>query len=249
MFVAPLEAATPAPSSIPRRVVQFWDQPPPPEMVSLGASWCRHNPDFEHRLVSDIEAEEFLRDRLGAEAAKAFRRGIPLAKADIFRLGWLLEEGGVFADVDTRCLGPIASILPEGRTLVLYQDELGGVGSDFVAATPHHPMIETMFRLAVEAVHTGDVAMLWASTGGGMMTRVVAGSLARNWDRLFSNPEAPLVLTTRELWRSVQRDFPLAYKRVPKRWQRTPQALRRDKSRAHLIALCGLAGVKTQLWS
>ena len=111
-----LEQSTPAPSpmpAIPRRIAQYWHAAAPPDDVAaLMASWREANPGHEHRLFDNRTAWEFLLAKVSAEAARAFQRAVDIPqRADIFRLGYLAVEGGLFADADDRCLAPLGAIL------------------------------------------------------------------------------------------------------------------------------------------
>jgi hypothetical protein len=157
------------------------------------ASWRDANPGYDHRLFDNRTAWEFLVAHVSAEAARAFQRAV---------------------DVHDRCLAPLGADL-EPRGLMVYQESLGSLGANFVAAAPQHPVVLRALALAVEAVNRGDHDTVWLSTGPGLLTRAfaqeLAGSAAETWSRGVA------VLETHELHRMVGVHCPADYKRRRRR--------------------------------
>ncbi len=67
---------------------------------------------------------------------------------------------------------------PGGRGLLLYQEDLGSLASDFIGAVPGHSLVGAALTQAVEAVNRGDGGVLWLSTGPALMTRLLAATIA-----------------------------------------------------------------------
>ena len=203
-FDAPRRSAE---SSCPRRIAQYWHAaPPPPDVAALMATWRDAHPDHEYRLFDNRTAWEFLDKNVSAEAARAFQRALDTPqRADIFRLGLLAAEGGVFVDADDRCLTPLPAEF-ESHALVVYQETLGNLGANVVAAAPGHPFVLRALALAVDAVNRGDHDIVWLSTGPGLLTR----AFAQEW---VSGRDDALVLETHALHRIVGVHCPADYKR------------------------------------
>ena len=108
---------SPAPSAIPFILWQTYKTRELPRPAQdAAASWTGLNPDLASRLYSDPEAAEFMNRTLGAEVL-AIYEGFPLGvmRADFFRYAILLDQGGIYADVDTACKVGMPHILPHQR--------------------------------------------------------------------------------------------------------------------------------------
>jgi mannosyltransferase OCH1-like enzyme len=143
-------------STIPRRIVQFWDSGElPSDIERLARSWREQNPDMDYVRFSEPLARDYLR-RVNPEALQAFDRARqPAMKADLFRLAYLHHDGGFYVDADDRCVAPLSMIDWRKFSLVLYQEDLGSLGNNFIAAAPGHPAIADALGQAVKAVNRG----------------------------------------------------------------------------------------------
>jgi tetratricopeptide (TPR) repeat protein len=173
-------------SLIPRRIMQFWTDPePPPDVAALMQSWQRQNPGHAYRLFNTVSAAAFLEEHHPAAVRAAFRAARePALKADLFRLAWLSTEGGLYADADDRCLRPLDPLLSPPARFVSFMEEFATLGNNFLAAVPHHPIIEDALARAVEAIGRGDHDIIWLATGPGLLTRAAACHLATRMDDL-----------------------------------------------------------------
>jgi mannosyltransferase OCH1-like enzyme len=207
-------------SRIPFVVTQFWDGAElPADLETYVASWRARTPGLAHRRMDEGEARAFLRET-GAAPLRAFDRAAePAMKADILRLGWLFHHGGVYADCDDRCQADLSPLLHDGAELVLYQEDIGSVGNNFLACAPRHPLVGAAFEAAVRAVNQGKTEILWLATGPGLMTRVLGQALAEpgGLDRLSQIR----VLDRHEALAFVAMHCAASYKRTDRHWSRT----------------------------
>jgi tetratricopeptide (TPR) repeat protein len=205
--------------TIPARITQFWDRNIPPDVEELCDSWQRLNPDFAYRRYGLDEARDFLSEASPPAVLAAFDRASePAMKADIFRLALLHREGGWYADADDRCLAPIAPLGAEGHDLVVYREDLGTLGNNFIGVAAAHPAIDRALADAVVAVNRGDADMVWLATGPGLLTRSVASWLAEN---LRERLEATRVLERDELFDRLAIHCVTSYKHTKKHWSRS----------------------------
>jgi tetratricopeptide (TPR) repeat protein len=162
-----------AAAQIPFALTQFWDRPElPRDLETYALSWRLHNPGLEHRRMDEAAARTFFREIGRPDALRAFNRAAePAMKADIFRLGWLSHHGGAYADCDDRCQTDLSPLFADGAELVLYQEDIGSIGNNFMACSPGHPMICAAFDAAVRAVNGARTEILWLATGPGLVTR------------------------------------------------------------------------------
>ena len=161
-------------ATIPRAVVQFWDQTEIPEEIKeVMASWQEHCEGFEHHVFDDNRAASFIARHCHVRVLLAFRSAAhPAMRSDIFRLAYLLVAGGVYVDTDDRCRENLSPLLEEGFDLILLQEDIGSIGNNFIAAAPRHPMIAAALNTVVNHVlhHQGD--NIWFLSGPGAMTHV-----------------------------------------------------------------------------
>jgi tetratricopeptide (TPR) repeat protein len=204
---------------IPRRIVQYWDAPSPPDsVVEMMQSWRDMHPGWDYRRFDDKLARQFLAARHPPEVLQAYAHAShPAQKADLFRLAFLSVEGGFYADADDRAVAPVETIVPDNIAFAGYQEDLGSVGNNFLAAAPGDPVIEQALRLAVLAVNRGDRDFLWLCTGPGLLSRAFAQFLSdpASADALLGRT---LLLERGELTRAVAIHCRLHYKKSALHW-------------------------------
>ena len=112
--------------------------------------WRQLNPDHTVLVYDDIACADFLEREYGEGVRRIFMRPRhgPI-RADIFRVFYLHARGGVYGDLDTVPLAPIADIIPPpdgGPMLVVSQgrtpDKAMLIDPIFMAATPRHPTLQ-----------------------------------------------------------------------------------------------------------
>jgi tetratricopeptide (TPR) repeat protein len=214
-----VDVARPA---IPRRTAQFWDaEELPPDIERLARSWREQNPDMDYVRFSEPLARDYLL-RVDPQALRAFERARqPAMKADLFRLAYLHHDGGFYIDADDRCVAPLSTIDWHKYNLVLYQEDLGSIGNNFIAAAPHHPVIADALEQAVQAVDRGDVEMLWLSTGPGLISRTMAQHLVKPATGIAEALRGTLILERHELLAVASIHCRISYKLTAKHWSHT----------------------------
>ncbi|HUO53092.1 MAG TPA: tetratricopeptide repeat protein, partial [Rhodoblastus sp.] len=211
-------AACGAPS-IPAKIVQFWDDEIPADVGALCEAWRASHPTYAYQLFSLREARRFLSEMGFPGALSAFNRAAePAMKADLFRLAYLFLEGGFYIDADDRCLAPLSTLNTDGYDMVLYQEEYGTAGNNFIGARPRHPAIERALKGAIDAVDRGDKDMVWLATGPGLLTRSIASYLAED---ITKRLKTTLILERHELRQAVAIHTLTSHKNTKKHWVRS----------------------------
>jgi tetratricopeptide (TPR) repeat protein len=219
LLLRPPSKAAPLHRAIPARIAQFWDENIPPDVEALCEEWRNVHPEFSYRRFSKIEARRFLAGHGPSGALEAFDRAAePTMKADIFRLAWLHGEGGFYIDADDRCLARLDSVDPGECSLLLYQEDFGTIGNNFMGAIARHPAIEQALLSAIEAVNRGDSDVVWLSTGPGLLTRGVARFLAED---MAGRLRATAILDRHELARAVAIHCVTSYRHTTRHWSRS----------------------------
>ena len=210
-------------SMIPPVVIQFWDsQEPPPDIEVLSETWRSMNPALSYIRFSSKSARQYLTEKKEVEALSAFDRARePAMKADIFRLAYLFHDGGYYTDADDRCIAPIATLDPGGRALIVYQEDLGSIGNNFIGARPGHPVIQRALSNGAAAINRGDSDILWLSTGPGLLTRSFAAWLVDEEPDLARALGSVLILEGHELFSATAIHCLTSYKHTKRHWSRT----------------------------
>ncbi len=225
------------PSAIPKKIAQFWDLPDVPSDVSeLVETWQTINPNFQHLLFNDKTAATFLAGHYSRDVVAAYSRAIvPAQKADLFRLAWLLVEGGYYADVDDRCLARIDSLAAANIDLLLYQEEYGTVGNNFIATVPGHPVIKRALERAVTAINRGDRDLVWLYSGPGVLTRALVEILTEElvW-QVYLKKIA--IFDRRIIAQKVWSHCLIAYKKTTRHWSRASFKTNPQRSKLHIFS-------------
>lgn len=230
--------AMPHAGSLPLRIVQFWDTPEPPaDVAATMRDWQTRNPDWEYVRFDAPGAFAFLRAHYGPAVAAAFRRaGHPASQADLFRLAYLFRHGGVYADADDRCIGPLEALLPVGTTFLSWQEGYSTLANNLLGAAPGHPVIGRALAGAVAALNRRDSDSLWLATGPGLLTRAFAAELAETNLRVAEWLRGVAVLTPGALPRAVAVHCFAQYKTTEKHWNRHEFGTKGAKARGAAAA-------------
>lgn len=181
-----LDRGGPAGSAvIPPLLHQYWDRDLPEDVAALIERTQAANPQLQHRLWDDKAAREVLGEMENPDWLRAYRAARhPAVRADLFRLALLWRSGGIYMDADDLAFRPIATRLGQGDRLVGYQELYGTIGNNFMAAVPEHPLIRAMLDEAAAEILAGGSDPPWLSTGPALVSRVIAGAVARDADAL-----------------------------------------------------------------
>ena len=209
-------------TSIPKRIVQFWDEPEPPkEVQKICQTWINFNPEYEY-IRFDLEtAFAFMQTHYDDKVLKAFVNcDQPATQADFFRLAYLNKMGGFYADADDMCRQSLDRLVNLNPELVVLQEDFACIGNNFLGCIPGQTVIRTAFYRAVNSLSYYCNESPWFKTGPGLLTSVLANSLVpyltytdyQMWPRL-------LVLSQAQLRKIVNQHVSLAYKRTNKSWQ------------------------------
>lgn len=206
---------------IPKRIVQFWDEPElPPEVQTICQSWRDRHPEYEYHRFSLDTAIAFIAENYGDRVLQAFANcEHPATQADFFRLAYLSKMGGFYADADDMCRQSLNNLVELNPELVILQEDLACIGNNFLGCIPGQGIIRQAFEQAVENLSYYCNESPWFKTGPGLITSVVGSSLAHYlhrknyqlWPRL-------LVLSQTELRKIITQHISLPYKRTDKSW-------------------------------
>lgn len=82
-------------------LMQYWDAPEPPADVDELMETWRSDPQFTHHRYCWESAHDFVEDHFDGRMTSIFEAcAVPAMQADLFRLCWLLVQGGIYIDAD-----------------------------------------------------------------------------------------------------------------------------------------------------
>ena len=115
----------------------------PPNFRYWQSTFVRNNPEFTCVLWDDDDNREFVAERFPWFLSTYDRLPTPIFRADAVRPLFLFLYGGVYADMDTECLRPLATMPLSGDVI------LGQMGPDlnFAHAIPNAIMASKPFQL------------------------------------------------------------------------------------------------------
>jgi alpha 1,6-mannosyltransferase len=188
---------------LPDLIWQTWKRSPEdkefdPDYRSAFESWTRLNPGHRHQVVTDSAASQLVAELFTAvpEVSQAYE-ALPKAvlKADFFRYVILFARGGVYSDIDTINLKPIAAwatsdMKPYGLIVGIEADPDRPDWDEWyarrlqlcqwtIASNPGHPVLadivssiteETLHRQAVGELDEEHMKSVMEFTGPGIWT-------------------------------------------------------------------------------
>ncbi|MAU43595.1 MAG: hypothetical protein CMP09_01885 [Yangia sp.] len=215
--VHPWDARPAVPSTVPRRIVQYWNRTEVPASIrAIMESW-RKVPGWHYTLFDRGSALRWLRDTYGAEHVRAFKLANHVAEeSDFLRLCLLLADGGIYADADDLLTGTPEALLQYGAGLVVFPEPtLSSIENNLLCAPRGHAVIARAVDLSLRALLGRDNDSTWSKTGPGMLTRATAL-------HLIEDPEAALsdthLLPRALLHRQVHPHMALPYKSTAQYW-------------------------------
>ena len=173
----------PSSSLIPKRMMQTWEHKQlNPEFQAIMDTWKTHNPQYEFVLMDNEDGEQFIQAHFERSVVDAYRQIIPGAyKADLFRYCYLWVNGGVYADIDTLCLGKLDDFLISSAELVVPIDlnlstneGTHNLFNTFIATIPRHPAMMRCIQKIVRNVQTSFIPVSKLDfSGPGVLGRAV----------------------------------------------------------------------------
>lgn len=153
--------------SEPLRIFQYWHEKAPPRYVEeLCATFRDCNPEMRHLRFDERAADEFIVEHFGPREAAAFRAcAVPAMQADYFRYCAVHALGGVYVDVDSRCMKPLTGLLAGTQGQLFEQPHGGIVNGLFMFRAPGHPVLDLALELATANIERRISQNVWGATG------------------------------------------------------------------------------------
>lgn len=142
--------------------------------------WLQLNPDFELTVHNDSDCDAFMRSLQGNVHAAYLRVPHPSIRADLWRVAYLREYGGVYVDADVE---PVARL----RTIVRPDDIFVTSGSRYpdqtnfhiIVSPPREPALDATFQTMTRVFRTTKYTY-WGWSGCKMMYNALIALRKRN---------------------------------------------------------------------
>ena len=163
------DAAATSRQPIPKKIHMTWKSASVPSWAQHNVqTWKTKNPDYEWILHTDADMDAYIREK-HPELVVVWDKLIVIQKADFFRYIIVMDEGGVYADLDVTCVKPIEKWTSElrefangvglivGFEAVVGQKELDlhyfarkfQIAQWVFAAAKNHPVLQNVIRIIV----------------------------------------------------------------------------------------------------
>lgn len=103
---------------MPRIIHQTWKDAHPPTTHGDPASWRRLNPGWDYRLWTDADLLAFMQREFPDLLAMYSGYPLPVQRVDLARYCLLERCGGVYADIDTRCVASLEPLAGDPRVIL-----------------------------------------------------------------------------------------------------------------------------------
>ena len=150
----------------------------PREAIGCIATWKKLNPQYEYRFMSDEQMDYFVRKYYPGAIYQMFcDMPIIVMKADIWRILVLYQFGGIYADIDAKCIIPIQhwEKIRSHSFIVSYENDNHHFCNWTMAAAPGHPILKKIIEVMLdrwrEGIRYHYEHMVHHHTGPGVVTK------------------------------------------------------------------------------
>jgi mannosyltransferase OCH1-like enzyme len=142
----------------------------PPPAMRARESWQKLNPGWKLKLHDDSQAERFFRHRFESNWSAvyaAFKQyPIGVMRADLWRYAAVWAYGGVYADIDVKCVRPASAWLQRDCEVVLAPENDHHICQWTFASVPQHKFFSLVLELAATRAREGITVLPPAGQAG-----------------------------------------------------------------------------------
>ena len=130
----------------------------PMEALQCISSWKKNNPEYEYRFMDDSQMLQFVEKEFSEPYISMFHSmPIPVMKADVWRIMVLYIYGGIYTDIDTKCLISIKNWenINNHSFIIGYESDDLHFCNWTMASSPRHPILKSILDQMVERSKDG----------------------------------------------------------------------------------------------
>lgn len=119
-------------------------------------SWKGINPTWDYKYISARERLDHIRDYGGEELLKYYKECNKLTQADLWRYLILYKFGGVYSDMDFKCISPIDQIIEESykeNSIILHsfmENQTDPFVNSVIGSDASQPVFKRLIEDAIE---------------------------------------------------------------------------------------------------
>lgn len=141
---------------IPKTIYQTWKtQNLPPNVTRLHKKMLKINPDYEHIIYTDSQMNDYMSSNTeGDLKSMFFKLQNIVAKADVWRYTILLNEGGVYLDIDSQINEPLSNLVkPDDKAIITAEKNKDLFVQWALIFEKGHPVLARTLENIISAVH------------------------------------------------------------------------------------------------
>ncbi|QLH71665.1 glycosyltransferase [Rhodopseudomonas palustris] len=214
----------PDPTDIPYRIVQYWNcLEIPLDVLKCIDSWQTMNPTITTAHFTRDSARQFIEQNFASDVVRAFDRSHhPAMESDIFRLAFLIVNGGIYVDADEECISPIWGAYQSWKShelvVVASPSSPYYLMNGFLASKPRSALLQDALDEAVRTIngHQSSTSPpdIWSTTGPGLLTRAFARAFLAG-----SPSDDAVAILGFQNYRQLCTERPLEYKTGTGNWR------------------------------
>lgn len=148
------------------KIVQYWDGDIPDDVAALMKTWSVKNPEYDYQLFNHKESLSYIKENFNKDVFDAFNKlTIPAMVCDVFRVAFILKEGGVYVDCGIECLDSLSVLELKSNQCTLLRKWNGWVCNGFICATKDDPVVQKLWDKICNVLLKNTEGNIWALTG------------------------------------------------------------------------------------
>ena len=148
------------------KIVQYWDGDIPDDVAALMKTWSVKNPEYDYQLFNHKESLSYIKENFNKDIFDAFNKlTIPAMVCDVFRVAFILKEGGVYIDCGIECLDSLSALELKPNQCTLLRKWNGWVCNGFICATKDDPVVQKLWDKICNVLLKNTEGNIWALTG------------------------------------------------------------------------------------
>jgi mannosyltransferase OCH1-like enzyme len=141
---------------IPKTIFQTWKTQNLPKKVSrLHSKMLRLNPEYQHIIYTDSQMDDYMYSNTDGDLKKVyFKLNNIVAKADLWRYTVLLNEGGVYLDIDSEIVKPLSKLITPNDSAIITAERNQNLFVQWALIfEKNHPILSRTLEYIIQAVH------------------------------------------------------------------------------------------------
>jgi len=199
---------------IPQLLAHYWEGQRSAPVERGIRAWQAQHPQFTQTLFDAPGAARWIAAHAPELSSLFDNLTQPAARADVFRIGLLAHQGGVFADLDEYPRAAITPWLQDARAVLVIEEGHGTIANNFIAALPDLPLFHRLKQRIASRLAATATPYAWWDCGPAQVTlEVLAATRSR------AEAAGLRLLSQADYEQRVSTNLPFAHKRGPDHWR------------------------------